>query len=112
MKTIEEAAKEYVNEKFREFTFLDIICEDTAIDGLGDEFKDGVEFAQRFCQIERDKDGFLTDRQYLELKANSPFIAVYQENIGESDGIYELFYDFDSLYNNKNYTHWRPVNLK
>ena len=54
MKTIEEAAENYIQSKYKEFALLDIIGEDTSIKDFRDDFKAGVEFAQRWIPVEED----------------------------------------------------------
>ena len=54
MKTIEEAAENYIQSKYKEFALLDIIGEDTSIKDFRDDFKAGVEFAQRWIPVEEE----------------------------------------------------------
>ena len=51
MKTIDEAANDYVKNEYEEFALLDIIGEDTSIKDLRNDFIAGVEFAQQFISL-------------------------------------------------------------
>ena len=54
MKTIEQAANDYVNNKYEEFALLDILGEDTSIKDLMNDFIAGAEFAQRWIPVEEE----------------------------------------------------------
>ena len=94
MKTIEEALNIAYDE-----------CKSNAYFGNG--FKKGVEFAQQFYPIERDKDGFTTFKQDEEFQKNFPILVKGNYGI-------ELIDELTSDLNRQSYgyTHWRPINLK
>ena len=54
MKTIDEAAENYIQSEYKEFALLDIIGEDTSIKDFRDDFKAGVEFAQRWIPVDEE----------------------------------------------------------
>ena len=97
MNTIKEAAHEY----FRK-TQLHL-----APAGSEYGFVAGVEFAQQFYPIERDKDGFTTLKQDEEFQKNFPILVKGNYGI-------ELLDELTTVLEKPGhgYTHWRPVNLK
>lgn len=97
MKTIKEAAHEY----FRRAQLH------LAPAGSEYGFVAGVEFAQQFHPIERDKDWFTTSKQDEEFQKNFPILVKGNYGI-------ELVNELTSDLNRQSYgyTHWRPVNLK
>ena len=98
MKTIEEAAKDF---------------NDSHVNGhhpqkwVSDIFKAGVDFAQQFYPIERDKDGFTTEKQREDFYNNFPILLNGYYGL---ELINEMTVDLDTP--SYGYTHWRPVNLK
>ena len=94
MKTIEQALDEAYNNAGSNAYF-------------GNGFRAGVEFAQQFYPIERDKDGFTTFKQDEEFQKNFPILVKGNYGI-------ELLDELTSDLNRQScgYTHWRPVNLK
>ena len=101
MKTIEEKAIEYTESKIKyEYDpgYFEDICK---------SFMKGVEFAQQFYPIERDKDGFTTFKQDEEFQKNFPILVKGNYGIELID---ELTSDLDRQ--SYGYTHWRPINLK
>ena len=100
MKTINDAAMEY--------------CSRAKGNGIGfvmcsplDSFKAGVKFAEQFYPIERDKDGFTTERQREDFYNNFPILLNGYYGL---ELINEMTVDLDTP--SYGYTHWRPVNLK
>ena len=74
---------------------------------FGNGFRAGIEFAQQFHPIERDKDGFTTLKQDEEFQRNFPILVKGNYGIELLD---ELTADLERP--GYGYTHWRPVNLK
>lgn len=74
---------------------------------FGNGFRAGVEFAQQFYPIERDKDGFTTLKQDEEFQKNFPIL------VKGSYGI-ELLDELTTVLKKPGhgYTHWRPIELK
>ena len=97
MKTIEEAACDYVNNKYKEFALLDIFGEETSIRDLSSDFIEGVKFAQRWIPVEE------------ELPEKSKQVIVKLENGWHTctwiteDGTFAF---------NVKPTHWRYIDLK
>ena len=101
MKTIDDAAMEY-------FSKIEGFHNKAGVDKSWiDVFKSGVEFAQQFYPIERDKDWFTTSKQDEEFQKNFPILVKGNYGI-------ELIEELTSDLNRQSYgyTHWRPVNLK
>ena len=99
MKTIEEASVEYSKKQYDHDPCMRFQCET--------HFEAGIEFAQQFYPIERDKDGFTTFKQDEEFQKNFPILVKGNYGI-------ELLDELTSDLNRQSYgyTHWRPVNLK
>ena len=110
MKTIEEAAIEYINDKYEQFALLDIIGEATSIKDFRDDFKAGVEFSQQFYLIERDQYADIDLNQKEELERNMPILVKYLNEDGETT--YDVFAEYYPVLQDPIYTHWRPINLK
>ena len=74
---------------------------------FGNGFRAGVEFAQQFYPIERDKDGFTTLKQDEEFQKNFPILVKGNYGI-------ELLDELTTVLEKPGhgYTHWRPINLK
>ena len=74
---------------------------------FGNGFRAGIEFAQQFYPIERDKDGFTTLKQDEEFQKNFPILVKGNYGI-------ELLDELTTVLEKPGhgYTHWRPVNLK
>ena len=74
---------------------------------FGNGFIAGIEFAQQFYPIERDKDGFTTLKQDEEFQKNFPILVKGNYGI-------ELLDELTTVLEKPGhgYTHWRPVNLK
>ena len=68
-------------------------------------FEAGVEFAQRWIPIERDKDGLTTQEQDDYFLNNVPFLVKSEYGI-------ELFDGLDIELENEEFTYWRPIELK
>ena len=99
MKTIEEASVEYSKKQYDHDPCMRFQCET--------HFEAGIEFAQRFYPIERDKDGFTTLKQDEEFQKNFPILVKGNYGI-------ELLDELTTVLEKPGhgYTHWRPVNLK
>ena len=101
MRTIEEKAKEYAESNSNPiFRSLEVSIATKA-------FKAGVDFAQQFYPIERDKDGFTTEKQREDFYNNFPILLNGYYGL---ELINEMTVDLDTP--SYGYTHWRPVNLK
>ena len=97
MKTIEEAARDYaLSRDDNDYTIETEMA-----------FEAGVEFAQQFYPIERDKDGFTTEKQREDFYNNFPILLNGYYGL---ELINEMTVDLDTP--SYGYTHWRPVNLK
>ena len=98
MKTTSEAAIAYASIKSSSDVFIESHIKD---------FEVGVEFAQQFYPIERDKDGFTTLKQDEEFQKNFPILVKGNYGI-------ELLDELTTVLEKPGhgYTHWRPVNLK
>ena len=99
MKTIEEASVEYSKKQYDHDPCMRFQCET--------HFEAGIEFAQQFYPIERDKDGFTTLKQDEEFQKNFPILVKGNYGI-------ELLDELTTVLEKPGhgYTHWRPVNLK
>ena len=97
MKTIEEALNIAYDE-----------CKSNAYFGNG--FKKGVEFAQQFHPIERDKYAEIDLKQKEELESNMPILVKYLNEYSETT--YDIFAEYYPSLEDPIYTHWRPINLK
>ena len=124
MKTIEEAADNYIQSKYKEFALLDIIGEDTSIKDFRDDFKAGVKFAQRWIPIEEELP------EYTDFKNHNPINVKFTTILGEERVCTATFEKVRRhLFENSPYddawiiypsggrrlttiTHWRPINLK
>ena len=109
MKTIERAASIYAEPIASDLSHKSMddlnICD--LEDYIAESFKEGVEFAQQFYPIERDKDGFTTLKQDEEFQKNFPILVKGNYGI-------ELLDELTTVLEKPGhgYTHWRPVNLK
>ena len=99
MLTIEQAAKEYAKKQYEHISDMRFQCET--------HFEAGIEFAQQFYPIERDKDGFTTEKQREDFYNNFPILLNGYYGL---ELINEMTVDLDTP--SYGYTHWRPVNLK
>ena len=99
MLTIEQASVEYSKTQYGYDPIMRFQCET--------HFEAGIEFAQQFYPIERDKDGFTTLKQDEEFQKNFPILVKGNYGIELLD---ELTTDLEKP--SYGYTHWRPVNLK
>ena len=102
MKTIEEAAKDF---------------NDSHVNGhhpqkwVSDIFEAGVEFAQRWIQIDRCTNGYITAHSLSDIERNLPVIM--NDEDGDKDDEYTIIkYISDLLDMDESFTHWRPINLK
>ena len=108
MKTIDEAANDYVKNKYEEFALLDIIGEDTSIKDLRNDFIAGAEFAQQFINIEDEKPEYY-EPVIIELQ-NGGVIAWrgWSETYGDTYTINGT----DIYLMAKEVKRWRPINFK
>lgn len=98
MKTIEEALNIAYDE-----------CKSNAYFGNG--FKKGVEFAQRWIQIDRCTNGYITAHSLSDIERNLPVIM--NDEDGDKDDEYIIIkYISDLLDMDESFTHWRPIELK
>ena len=101
MKTAEQAAVEYAES----LEDNDYTIETEAA------FKAGVEFAQRWIQIDRCTNGYITAHSLSDIERNLPVIM--NDEDGDKDDEYIIIkYISDLLDMDESFTHWRPVNLK
>ena len=98
MKTIEEAANDYVKNEYEEFTLLDIIREDTSIKYLSRDFIAGAEFAQRWISVDEKPDTPKQDEEgisysdWLLFKVEGfeyPFIGYYVK--ANDDDFFDIY---------------------
>ena len=74
-------------------------------------FKNGVEFAQRWIQVDRCTNGYITANSLSDIERNLPVIM--NDEDGDKDDEYVIIkYISDLLDMDESFTHWRPVNLK
>ena len=74
-------------------------------------FKAGVEFAQRWIQIDRCTNGYITAHSLSDIERNLPVIM--NDEDGDKDDEYTIIkYISDLLDMDESFTHWRPINLK
>ena len=113
MKTIEEAALEYA-EPIATYTYFKGMDDLTYCDVencIAESFKEGVEFAQRWIQIDRCTNGYITANSLSDIERNLPVIM--NDEDGDKDDEYIIIkYISDLLDMDESFTHWRPVNLK
>lgn len=95
MKTIEEAAKEYADKTW-------VISENREWDT--NDFKAGVEFAQRWIPIEEESP---EKGVYVLCKVNT-----YLPFIGNYSGEEMFFKSAEDPYTRILITHWRPIDIK
>ena len=107
MKTIEEAAIEHVKNLFFESSSTQYLCKgDFTI-----SFIEGVEFAQRWIQIDRCTNGYITAHSLSDIERNLPVIM--NDEDGDKDDEYIIIkYISDLLDMDESFTHWRPIELK
>lgn len=103
MKTIEEAVIEYTNN-----TDID---EETYMGDVYNGFKAGVEFAQRWIQIDRCTNGYITAHSISDIERNLPVIMNDEDGI-ENEEYIVIRYISDLLDMDESFTHWRPIELK
>ena len=105
MKTIEEAALEYAIQRQVDAEELKYIGR------YQQSFKAGVEFAQRWIQIDRCTNGYITANSLSDIERNLPVIM--NDEDGDKDDEYIIIkYISDLLDMDESFTHWRPINLK
>ena len=109
MKTIEEAAENYIQSKYKEFALLDIIGEETSIKDLRSDFIAGVEFAQRWIPVEEELPpiGEKVITKMAKDKRTSYGIATRIREEWEINAHW-----IDHTFSNMTITHWRPIELK
>ena len=102
METISEAAIGYASSKSSSDVFIESHIKD---------FKAGVEFAQRWIQIDRCTNGYITAHSLSDIERNLPVIM--NDEDGDKDDEYTIIkYISDLLDMDESFTHWRPINLK
>ena len=113
MKTIESAALKYA-EPIATYTYfkgMDDLTYCDLEDCIAESFKEGVEFAQRWIQIDRCTNGYITAHSLSDIERNLPVIM--NDEDGDKDDEYIIIrYITDLLDMDESFTHWRPVNLK
>ena len=113
MKTIEEAALGYAEPIATDTYFkgMDDLTYCDLEDYIAESFKEGVEFAQRWIQIDRCTNGCITAHSLSDIERNLPVIM--NDEDGDKDDEYIIIkYISDLLDMDESFTHWRPVNLK
>ena len=78
---------------------------------FGNGFKEGVEFAQRWIQIDRCTNGYITAHSLSDIERNLPVIMNDEDGI-ENEEYIVIRYISDLLDMDESFTHWRPINLK
>lgn len=101
MKTAEQAAVEYAES----LEDNDYTIETEAA------FKAGAEFAQRWIQIDRCTNGYITAHSLSDIERNLPVIMNDEDGVNDDEYII-IKYISDLLDMDESFTHWRPVNLK
>ena len=103
MLTIDEAAKEYAKKQYEHISDMRFQCET--------HFEAGIEFAQRWIQIDRCTNGYITANSLSDIERNLPVIM--NDEDGDKDDEYIIIkYISDLLDMDESFTHWRPINLK
>lgn len=102
MKTIKEAAMDYCSETDG-YKFI--------ASSPFKSFEAGVEFAQRWIQIERGNNGYITTQSLSDIERNLPVIMNDEDGIKDDEYVI-IKYIFDLLDMDESFTHWRPINLK
>ena len=78
---------------------------------FGNGFRAGVDFAQRWIQIDRCTNGYITAHSLSDIERNLPVIM--NDEDGDKDDEYIIIkYISDLLDMDESSTHWRPINLK
>ena len=78
---------------------------------FGNGFRAGIEFAQRWIQIDRCTNGYITANSLSDIERNLPVIMNDEDGI-ENEEYIVIRYISDLLDMDESFTHWRPVNLK
>ena len=101
MKTIEEASRDYaLSRDDNDYTIETEMA-----------FEAGVEFAQRWIQIDRYTNGYITAHSLSDIERNLPVIMNDEDGI-ENEEYIVIRYISDLLDMDESFTHWRPINLK
>ena len=109
METVKEKAREYAIHEY--WGVCEIVDCDGMIDKSEEDFKAGVEFAQRWIQIDRCTNGYITAHSISDIERNLPVIM--NDEDGDKDDEYIIIkYISDLLDMDESFTHWRPINLK
>ena len=109
METVKEKAREYAIHEY--WGVCEIVDCDGMIDKSEEDFKAGVEFAQRWIQIDRCTNGYITAHSLSDIERNLPVIM--NDEDGDKDDEYIIIkYISDLLDMDESFTHWRPINLK
>ena len=78
---------------------------------FGNGFRAGIEFAQRWIQIDRCTNGYITAHSLSDIERNLPVIMNDEDGI-ENEEYIVIRYISDLLDTDESFTHWRPINLK
>ena len=78
---------------------------------FGNGFRAGIEFAQRWIQIDRCTNGYITAHSLSDIERNLPVIMNDEDGI-ENEEYIVIRYISDLLDMDESFTHWRPINLK
>ena len=107
MLTIEQAAREHSGNLTVTYETLKNVTKED----FERSFKAGVEFAQRWIQIDRCTNGYITAHSLSDIERNLPVIM--NDEDGDKDDEYIIIkYISDLLDMDESFTHWRPINLK
>lgn len=113
MKTIERAASIYAEPIASDLSHKSMddlnICD--LEDYIAESFKEGVEFAQRWIQIDRCTNGYITAHSLSDIERNLPVIMNDEDGVKDDEYVI-IRYISDLLEMDESFTHWRPVNLK
>ena len=104
MKTINDAALEYAELKANKlFRRLEVSIAEKS-------FKAGVDFAQRWIQIDRCTNGFITAQSLSDIERNLPVIMNDEDDVKDDEYVI-IRYISDLLEIDESFTHWRPIEL-
>ena len=113
MEHIERAALEYA-EPIATYTYfkgMDDLTYCDLEDCIAESFKEGVEFAQRWIQIDRCTNGYITAHSLSDIERNLPVIMNDEDGVKDDEYVI-IRYISDLLDMDESFTHWRPINLK
>lgn len=102
MKTIQSEAEEIC-------IYVDNSCDAKTV--AYESFLSGVEFSQRWIQIDRCTNGYITAHSLSDIERNLPVIMNDEDGVKDDEYVI-IRYISDLLDMDESFTHWRPINLK